>query len=288
MQKRDQVELKFPEDVTQLRVTFPGASLSAERVDLVPTRFEYATTGNSCYLALHDIVMDDGEIRVGGSPAIRRTDLRRSMTFLPAGVQVSGWTDPLNRPNSFVAVHFDMAAIPTQLRNSANFEDPAVYFRDQRLCETLTKLDRAMRTDAPSLALLSESLCDLAIIEFGLRYANPIGAASRRSTQPLTQREILQVREYIADHLAGTITLSDLSAVAGLSKFHFARAFKTATGLSPYQQVVQMRLAVARRLLSDGSAAEVVAASTGFTNARQLRRSLRHYPPAGIDRSGGA
>ncbi|WP_293678731.1 AraC family transcriptional regulator [uncultured Phenylobacterium sp.] len=280
MPLRDQVELRFLADVSPPRVTVPAAALGAERVELAPSRFEYATTGEAHYLALHDIVMDDGEICVGGDAPIRQTDLRRTMTFLPAGVRVTGWTDPLVRPNSFVALHFDAEAIPAQLRGSANFEDPAVYFRDRRLCETLTKLDRAMRADAPSMALLADALCDLAVRECGLRFAKVSGSVVARPTPSLSQSQIMRVRDFIAGNLSASISLSDLSAVIGLSKFHFARAFKATAGRSPYQEVLQMRLAVARRLLSGGCTAEVVAARTGFTNARQLRRAIRLHPQA--------
>lgn len=271
-----QVELTVGADGTPHRVGLPGAYLNAERVGLAPTRFEYATTGGSHYLALHDIIMRDGELRLDRAPPIRQTDLRRKLTFLPAGVPVAGWTDPLPRRNSFVAIHFDAAAIPEPLRGSTNFADPAVYFRDRALCDTLTKLDRAMSRDAPMLGLLAESLCDVAILEFAVWRGRPLPAPRRTATLPA--REIARVREYIVANLTTPMTLSDLSRVAGLSKFHFARAFKATVGCSPYQDVLRHRLAAARRLLAAGAAPVDVAAQTGFTSAAQLKRSLRVHP----------
>ncbi len=276
MPLRNQVELTFAEDISPPRAVLPAASFSAERVPLAPARFEYATTGNTHYLALHDIVMRDGEIRVDGAASIRQADLRRKITFLPAGVAVAGWTDPIERPNSFLAIHFDVAAIPEPLRDSANFQAPAVYFEDARLCATLAKLDRAMTRDEPYLGLLSETLCDLAIIEFGLRQTKSFGIARRAPALPASR--IALVREFIAANLTSSVSLSDLSNITGLSKFHFSRAFKAATGRSPYREVLMTRLAVARRLLSEGSSLGEAAALTGFTRAAQLARSLRQHP----------
>ena len=276
---RSQVELTFGADGAPQRVSLPGAALDAERVDLAPSRFEYATTGATHYLALHDIVMRDGEIRVNRDAPIRQTDLRRKITFLPAGVPVAGWTDPLPRPNSFVAIHFDPAAIPAPLQGSARFDDPAVYFQDRALCETLAKLDRAMSRDEPLLGLLAESLCDVAIVEFALWRGKPRPSPRRAPT--LAPGHVARVREFIAANLTAPLTLSDLSGVAGLSKFHFVRAYKAAVGRSPYQDVLHLRLTVARRRLAEGAELADVAAQTGFTSAAQLRRSLRQHP--GLD-----
>lgn len=276
MPLRDQVDLKFSADSAARRVSLPSQSLNAERVGLAPARFEYATTGQVHYVALHDIVMRDGELRVDRGEPIRRTDLRRKITFLPAGVPVTGWTDPVQRPNSFVAIHFDVAAIPEPLRGSANFQQPDVYFQDRGLCETLSKLDRALRRDAPMLQLLAESLCDVAIIELGLRRTRREPAD--RKTATLAQDQVGAVRAFIAANMSAALSLSDLSAVVGLSKFHFARAYKAAAGRSPYQEVLNMRIALARRRLAEGVDMADVAAETGFTSPAQLKRSLRQHP----------
>jgi AraC-like DNA-binding protein len=44
-----------------------------------------------------------------------------------------------------------------------------------------------------------------------------------------------QVREFIDENLDHDLGLAELSAVAGLSQFHFARAFRKSTGLTPQQ-----------------------------------------------------
>ena len=46
------------------------------------------------------------------------------------------------------------------------------------------------------------------------------------------------------------ISLQPLADAAGLSMFHFAKAFKSALGLPPRQYVIERRLARARDLLS--------------------------------------
>jgi AraC family transcriptional regulator len=61
------------------------------------------------------------------------------------------------------------------------------------------------------------------------------------------------VLDYIEANLEGDLTLDRLASIACLSRFHFARAFKTATGLSPHRYVVTAkRLEHAKALLGRG------------------------------------
>jgi AraC family transcriptional regulator len=54
---------------------------------------------------------------------------------------------------------------------------------------------------------------------------------------------------WIADHLAEDIALDALAAEAAMSPFHFARAFKAATGTSPLQYVIRARIEMAQAML---------------------------------------
>lgn len=61
-----------------------------------------------------------------------------------------------------------------------------------------------------------------------------------------------RVREYVEAHLEQDLTIEDLAAVAGLSPYHFARAFKRSTGFGPYRYVLRRRTERAKRLLAAG------------------------------------
>src|SRR6195256_1165073 len=58
---------------------------------------------------------------------------------------------------------------------------------------------------------------------------------------------------YIESHLAGELTLDDIAAIAGISRFHMVRAFAAATGLSVMRYVRARRLSEAARALADGA-----------------------------------
>jgi AraC family transcriptional regulator len=58
---------------------------------------------------------------------------------------------------------------------------------------------------------------------------------------------------YIESHLAGPMTLDDISDVAGISRFHMVRAFAAATGFSVMRYVRARRLSEAARALAAGA-----------------------------------
>lgn len=83
----------------------------------------------------------------------------------------------------------------------------------------------------------------------------------------LDERQLARVDNYIDGMLDAPVGVRDLAAAAGLSPRRFADAFKRTTGRTPYQRVVQRRIAAAKRLLRTTklSIAEV-ALQLGFAN----------------------
>src|ERR1700726_3526439 len=58
---------------------------------------------------------------------------------------------------------------------------------------------------------------------------------------------------FIESHLANQLTLDDIAAIGGVSRFHMVRAFAAATGLSVMRYVRARRLSEAARALANGA-----------------------------------
>jgi AraC-like DNA-binding protein len=92
-----------------------------------------------------------------------------------------------------------------------------------------------------------------------------------------------RVREYVETHLAESIDLAALAGIAGVSLYHFARAFKQSAGVTPHHYLVQRRLVRAQELLArtELPLAEI-ALATGFSDqshfARHFRQTLGTTP----------
>jgi len=68
----------------------------------------------------------------------------------------------------------------------------------------------------------------------------------------LAGHQLRRVTEFVAANLGEDFGLDELSQVAGLSRYHFSRMFKRATGMTPLQYVGERRLDQARSLLAGG------------------------------------
>ena len=80
----------------------------------------------------------------------------------------------------------------------------------------------------------------------------------------------------MAEHVAEEFNLDRLAERAGLSKFHFDRLFKSATGMSPSRYHINLRLDAARRLLRETKKSVMaVALDVGYTNASHFAQLFR-------------
>jgi len=97
-------------------------------------------------------------------------------------------------------------------------------------------------------------------------------------TGRLDRATVDRVAEFVDAELAGRLTLDRLSAVATLSPFHFARAFKATTGLAPHQFVTARRVNRATMLLLGSTVSVIdVAHAVGLSNISHFRRIFRRH-----------
>ena len=94
----------------------------------------------------------------------------------------------------------------------------------------------------------------------------------------LDARTVDRVAQYVDSALDTQLSLDRLAAVALLSPFHFARAFRNSTGLTPHAFVTARRMDRARQLLRTGpEPVEAVARAVGFSNLSHFRRVFRQH-----------
>ena len=88
-------------------------------------------------------------------------------------------------------------------------------------------------------------------------------------------RAVRAARDWIDEHYASGISLSDLAAVAGLSASRLAHLFSGAVGLSPIAYRNQRRVFEARRLLLTGMPIAETALHVGFADQSHLTRQFQ-------------
>ena len=94
----------------------------------------------------------------------------------------------------------------------------------------------------------------------------------------LAESTLRRVRAYVDAHLDEKIRLSDLAAEAGLSVYHFAKAFRCTVGMPPYRYILQTRIERAHELLvSTSLPITQIALTVGFSDHSQFARQFRRF-----------
>ncbi len=133
-----------------------------------------------------------------------------------------------------------------------------------------TMLVEEARERAPGAALAMEALTVALIVEALRR--GPAESTGCNARDPRIARAIDRI-ESCHDQC---LSIGELAGTAGMSRFHFSRLFRTQTGRSPYQYVVEVRVSRAAALLRRGHHSVTEAAfSVGFNDLGRFSRSFR-------------
>jgi transcriptional regulator GlxA family with amidase domain len=133
--------------------------------------------------------------------------------------------------------------------------------RLHRLGQTFKALDRYDPVAGPCLADALGLALGLRLVE--LTYGTEEASGNRKLARP----KITRVMNYIEDHIAQALSLSELSEAAGLSRIQFVKQFKAATGQPPHAYILKRRIRRAKELLKKSDSTIVgVALDLGFYN----------------------
>jgi AraC-like DNA-binding protein len=200
----------------------------------------------------------DNHQRIVGANRAARTALLLDDRRLADGVSLWG----LFERNGALFRHGPTADIPTRLIIAGSDEEwPALVTPPER------SLGRYQ--DMTSVAMHTRPRSDTLAV---LRRQMP-APTHRGGLPPGAMR---RVHDHVDAHLSESIDLAELSAIAGLSIFHFARQFKLSTGVAPHHYLVRRRIERARDMLvgTELSLSDV-AFATGFSDQSHLTRHFR-------------
>ncbi|MCX4830696.1 GlxA family transcriptional regulator [Streptomyces sp. NBC_01016] len=114
-----------------------------------------------------------------------------------------------------------------------------------------------------------------ALVVFLRRPGNQAQFSTQLAAQTATKEPLGEVQRWIAEHPGADLCVEALAARARLSPRHFARAFRTETGLTPGRYVERVRVEHARRLLEDTKGGvEEISRSSGYGTPEAMRRAF--------------
>src|SRR5262245_17636356 len=118
------------------------------------------------------------------------------------------------------------------------------------LSHPLAQEEATMLQNSTSAAYTSQSLPGHLFSSAGEVGARTLQQLRPRIRGGLPPRALQRVREFIETHLEENISVQALADIAGLSMYHFARAFKQSEGMTPHDYVIQSRVLRGKDLLA--------------------------------------
>jgi AraC family transcriptional regulator len=141
---------------------------------------------------------------------------------------------------------------------------------DPVLRNLILRLRADVVAGCPAGPLFGESICTRLTEELILRYS--IGRARPEQYKGgLSGAQLRRAMEYIDECLNLSLNGDTIARMAGLSKYHFGKAFKQSTGMTLHSYVLSRRIRHSRELLvrSDLPLA-AIAEAAGFSNQSHL------------------
>ncbi len=145
------------------------------------------------------------------------------------------------------------------------FARPA--FRDQKAAALFARLFSVLAAGSFDPLAIEErlaALIDRFVAQRGMRPRRP------RDLPP----PVAKARQRIDDDPAVAISLAELAAIAGVSRFQLLRGFSRHLGVTPHAYLVQRRVRLARESLRAGRTPVEAAAEAGFSDQSHMTRAF--------------
>ena len=197
-----------------------------------------------------ELPFENGDSLVIAPQELRQYRLEGECNFILVAIE------PLVLQDMMAGAH---ARNPFELTRTWNGSDPA-------LTDLVLKLRTEVTSGYPAGPLYSESLYTKLAEELIQRYSIG-GPRLDRYRGGLSGTQLRRVLEYIDESLDLDLTGNRIAKVVGLSKYHFGKAFRQATGVTLHGYVLARRMRLAQVLLAKFDLPlAAVAAAAGFSN----------------------
>ncbi|HUN45394.1 MAG TPA: AraC family transcriptional regulator [Stellaceae bacterium] len=217
-----------------------------------------------------------GEIVVEGLAPSRLRTTTRKLTFVPAGRELRGWSEPRTLWRGF-HFYFDPAGplVDPDLGFGGIDFEPRLHFDDAAIWATSAKLATLVGNTGAYNRLYAEALVAVLAHEL-VRLNSGVASAAPPTRGGLAGWQMNRVAEYIEANLAEPIALATLAELVRLSPFHFARAFKLSFSTPPHRYHTARRIDRAKEMLASRSQSVTdIALSVGFAETGSFTAAFR-------------
>ncbi|MFT3733280.1 MAG: AraC family transcriptional regulator [Hyphomicrobium sp.] len=217
------------------------------------------------------------EARLGGERVRARMQTGQSLLMGAGRSNIWRWDQPTEEAHVFLRADF-LENMSTEAGSGKAEILDRMAFSDMSLRHTILALTEEMTRFGNVSTIFFDMAAELIARRILSRHCNPHRSKAVKYSGALTAKQLRRVLFLVHDRLADDITLDDLAEAAGLSRFHFVRAFKAAVGKPPHRWLVGLRIERAKELLLNrGTTIIEVAASVGFDSQSHFGQVFLEY-----------
>lgn len=154
---------------------------------------------------------------------------------------------------------------------------PAMNLGGNLLSPLATRLRELCGHSTESIDIMHiESVLILLFREIFAELNNNKNGDGRRFSGGLSSRAQRIVKEFLQENLDQKVDLEMLAEMAGISRFHFTRIFKSTFGVPPYKYLLKLRIKKACELLKNfDTPITEIAYSVGFSSSSEFSRAFK-------------
>ena len=196
--------------------------------------------------------------------------------LLPQGVPRRGvWQDKVE----FTLLLLDPVAVTRTAYESIDPDRitliPRFTQSDPLIYQLGAALSNVLQTQPQNSQLYAESMAT-ALSAHLLQFYSTQKKAIQSFSGGLPPYKLQQAIDYIQAHLTEDISLTEIADFVGISRYHFSRLFKKATGYSPYQYTIKCRVERSKELLRRKNLNITdVALEVGFSSPSHFTQSFK-------------
>ena len=165
----------------------------------------------------------------------------------------------------YVMLYVDPQLLPevTGKKELVRFSSPVLY--DKGLEQKIRTLSQAVLSEQ------NEALCN----ELLLSLADNLIQTDFTAEYGKDHTLIGKAKEMLHGNLEGVLALDEISGELGISKYQFIRSFKTATGITPYQYFLNVKIERAKQLIEQTGDIYEAVAGYGFVDLSHMNKHFK-------------
>ncbi|WP_245468402.1 MULTISPECIES: helix-turn-helix domain-containing protein [unclassified Mesorhizobium] len=198
-----------------------------------------------------------------------------SIIYIPAESEWTGW-DEGDALASYLLVSIAREFAEQTFEGSASYRlaevPPWIGFRDSTMEMALQKIAAELRFPDPISVTMVESQVTQLFVQM-VRLNQTGHQPVKGGLSAFDLKRVVGMIESLSD---GGPTLADLAKELGISRFHFSRAFKQSTGMTPHAFIARRRLERSADMLrSTNLSATGIALECGFANSSHFTTAFK-------------